>query len=45
MVRRDGTIPTWPYFVMGARDPAAAWALFAYGDQAERLNFDPVPVD
>lgn len=30
VVRRDGTIPAWPHFVLGARDPAAPAALRAY---------------
>lgn len=28
--RRDGSVPAWPYFVLGARDPAAPGALRAY---------------
>lgn len=28
--RRDGTIPIWPHFVLGAADPIAPWALRAY---------------
>lgn len=27
VVRRDGTVPDWPYLVLGARDPAAPAAL------------------
>jgi hypothetical protein len=42
--RRDGTVPEWPYFVLGARDPAAFAALIAYADEAERLGFAPVYV-
>lgn len=38
--RRDGTIPQWPYFVMGAADPAAPKALQAYADAAEALGLD-----
>jgi hypothetical protein len=30
--RRDGTVPEWPSFVLGARDPHAAVALRAYAD-------------
>jgi hypothetical protein len=30
VLRRDGTVPKWPSFVLGARDPAAAWALWFY---------------
>ncbi len=33
--RRDGTIPDWPNFVLGAKDPAAPFALDAYADAAE----------
>jgi hypothetical protein len=39
--RRDGTIPEWPWFVLGGADPAAPAALRAYADRAERLRFDP----
>jgi hypothetical protein len=41
VVRRDGTIPSWPHFVLGARDPAAPFALDSYADEAERLGYDP----
>lgn len=41
VVRRDGSIPAWPHFVMGARDPAVPVALRAYADEAERLGYDP----
>lgn len=34
VVRRDGTIPPWPHFVMGARDPWVPAALNAYADAA-----------
>lgn len=37
--RRDGTIPEWPSFVLGARDPVAVAALVAYADAAEAANF------
>ncbi len=33
--RRDGTIPEWPSFVLGAKDPAAPAALEAYATAAE----------
>jgi hypothetical protein len=36
VVRRDGTVPDWPYLVIGARDPNAPAALRAYADEAER---------
>lgn len=41
VVRRDGSVPAWPHFVMGARDPAVPAALRAYADEAERRNFEP----
>lgn len=28
--RRDGTVPEWPWFVLGGRDPMAPWALRFY---------------
>jgi hypothetical protein len=40
VVRRDGTIPAWPHFVMGARDPAVPFALRAYADKAKALGMD-----
>jgi hypothetical protein len=40
VVRRDGTVPDWPYLVIGARDPAAPAALRAYADEAEKLGYD-----
>lgn len=39
--RRDGTVPEWPGFVLGAKDPAAPAALRAYADAAEKLGFNP----
>lgn len=39
VVRRDGTIPHWPQFVLGARDPAAPVALRAYADAAATIGF------
>lgn len=30
VVRRDGTVPSWPSFVLGAADPMAPWALRFY---------------
>lgn len=39
--RRDGTVPEWPYFVIGAADPAAPAALLAYAEDAEREGMDP----
>jgi hypothetical protein len=40
VVRRDGTVPEWPYIVMGGRDPAAPAALRAYADTAHELGMD-----
>jgi hypothetical protein len=39
--RRDGTIPTWPNFVIGAKDPAAPAALRAYAAAARELGMNP----
>lgn len=41
VLRRDGSKPEWPYFVIGAADPAAPWALFGYAKKAEELGMDP----
>lgn len=43
VVRRDGTIPAWPHFVMGARDPHVPAALRAYADDYYRRNFEESP--
>jgi hypothetical protein len=40
VVRRDGSVPHWPHFVLGARDPAAPGALRAYAYHAKRLGFE-----
>lgn len=40
VVRRDGTVPDWPHFVLGARDPAAPAALRAYADAASKAGLD-----
>lgn len=40
VVRRDGTIPQWPHFVLGARDPAVPLALKAYAAEAGAIEFD-----
>jgi hypothetical protein len=39
--RRDGTVPDWPWLVMGAADPAVPYAFRAYAEEAERLGMDP----
>jgi hypothetical protein len=44
LLRRDGTVPEWEWFVLGARDVAAVAALRAYADAAEHLGYDPVYV-
>jgi hypothetical protein len=44
VVRRDGSIPPWPWFVLGARDPAAPFALLAYASCCEDLEMDPAYV-
>lgn len=41
VIRRDGSKPHWPHFVIGARDPAAPEALRAYADIAERMGYEP----
>jgi hypothetical protein len=41
VTRRDGTTPEWPYFVIGAKDPASPAALRSYADAAEREGMDP----
>lgn len=41
VVRRDGSVPHWPHFVLGARDPASVPALNAYADACEKLGLDP----
>lgn len=44
VTRRDGTTPEWPWFVLGARDPAAPRALLAYAEACESLGMDPAYV-
>jgi len=41
VTRRDGSKPEWPYFVLGARDPAAALTLSAYANACECYGIDP----
>lgn len=41
VLRRDGTIPEWPYFVLGAADPASADTLHWYGDYCEEKGYHP----
>ena len=40
VVRRDGSIPHWPHFVLGARDKAVPAALRAYANECERLGYE-----
>jgi hypothetical protein len=40
VVRRDGSIPCWPHFVLGARDPGTPHALRAYADWCGRNGLD-----
>jgi hypothetical protein len=35
VLRRDGTVPLWPSFVLGGADPFAEIALRAYADAVE----------
>lgn len=41
VIRRDGTVPKWPHFVLGARDPWAPAALRAYAAAAVVGGADP----
>lgn len=44
VVRRDGTVPAWPHFVLGARDLFSPIALRAYADAIDRnpnVGIDP----
>ena len=45
VVRRDGSVPHWPHFVLGARDPAAPYALHAYASRCHDLGLDREYVD
>ncbi len=40
VVRRDGSVPHWPHFVLGARDPAAPYAIRSYAAECHRLGLD-----
>lgn len=35
LVRRDNTVPDWPYFPLGAADPWAPAAIRAYADAVD----------
>lgn len=41
VTRRDGTVPNWPWFVLGGRDPRAADTVRDYADRCERDGLDP----
>lgn len=45
VVRRDGSVPEWPYIVLGGRDPAAPAALRAYANAARSRDMDPEYAD
>ena len=40
VVRRDGTVPEWPHFVIGGFDPAGGTGLAFYAAKAAELGFD-----
>lgn len=40
VVRRDGSVPIWPHFVLSARDPAAPEALRSYANRCASLKLD-----
>jgi len=40
VMRRDGTIPEWPHFTLGARDPVAPVALMAYAQEARKRGIN-----
>lgn len=39
VLRRDGTVPDWQWFVLGQRDIAAVAGLRGYADKAEELGY------
>jgi hypothetical protein len=41
----DGTVPDWPYFVLGARDPAANAAMQAYLIRITQLGYSEEYID
>jgi hypothetical protein len=45
IMRRDGTIPEWPNFTLGAKDPCAPAGLLAYAAKARELGLDPAYAD
>jgi hypothetical protein len=40
VLRRDGSGPKWPHFVLGGKDPAAPAALRAYARACHNLGYD-----
>lgn len=40
VVRRDGTVPEWPHFVLGGFDPCASAALIRYAEVASEMGYD-----
>lgn len=44
VLRRDGTVPDWPYLVLGARDPHAPYAIRAYVEAARNSGYTLDPV-
>lgn len=40
VLRRDGTVPEWPYLVLGAKDPAVPFAIEALADESQRQGMD-----
>ncbi len=43
--QRDGSIPEWPWLVLGARDPAAPYAIRALAERSHKLGKDPAYVE
>lgn len=41
LLRRDGTVPGFEWFVLGSRDPASIAALRAYADETKTRGWDP----
>lgn len=39
--RRDGSVPEWPYIVLGGRDPAAPAAIRALSEESLKRGMDP----
>lgn len=44
VMRRDGTIPAWPHFVIAASDPDADGTLRDYARRKEQAGADPAYV-